>query len=196
MDPNDFLNLIENRRSIREWLDCPVEEWKIEKVLEAGLHAPSAANTQKTRLYVLRDPPLISNVAKNTSPWFQTAYPKVIILVLFDLGKHDPQELNYLVPHPAWSRFIWQDTACAMMNMMLMAEALDLKTCWVSVMPDSLGEQHQNIRKLLNLHPRYILTCMLFLGYSNIIVDVQTHTHSGQPIKRNPAESILTTLTT
>ena len=56
--------------------------------------------------------------------------------------------INYKKPHYAWSRFIWQDTAATMMNMMLMAEALGLKTCWVSVEPKQLSNKEENIREI------------------------------------------------
>jgi len=168
-----------------------VEESKIEMALEAGLYAPSAANTQKTRLYVIRSLDLIAEVARNTSPWFQNSFPNVIIAVLFDLGKRDPQKLNFLTPHSSWSRFIWQDTACAMMNMILMAEALGLRTCWVSVIPDELGPYQENIRRALRVHPRYVLASLLFLGYSDEQVDVETAYHAGLPIKRNREECFL-----
>lgn len=187
------MQLIKSRRSIRRWLTKPVEEEKIRKILTAGIYAPSAANCQKTRFHVVRDKRLIMGICKNTSPWFRDVYPDKIIAVLFDLAKPNPQGLNVNRPHHAWARFIWQDTAAAMMNMMLMAEALGLKTCWVSVIPRKLGNQQERIRRLLKVSGRFVLTCFLFLGYSNQKVDVNTFKHSGLPIKRNMKESVLGT---
>ncbi|MFQ5869684.1 MAG: nitroreductase family protein, partial [Candidatus Zixiibacteriota bacterium] len=43
------------RRSIRDYLDKPVEEEKIKKVLEAGRLAPSASNRQEWRFVIVRD---------------------------------------------------------------------------------------------------------------------------------------------
>jgi len=191
MKPDCLLELIKNRRSIRKWLPKPVEDEKISKILTAGSYAPSAANCQKTRFHVVRDKRLIAAICRNTSPWFKNVYPENIIAVLFDLDKPNPQNLNYKSPHHAWSRFIWQDTACAMMNMMLMAEALGLKTCWVSIIPSKLGPQRQRLRQLLKINRRYVLTCFLFIGYSNQKVDINTATHSGLPIKRSEQEHIL-----
>ncbi len=195
MNPDDLMDLIKTRRSIRKWLSKPVEEEKIKKILTAGVYAPSAANCQKTRFHVIRDKGVIMEICKNTSPWFKKVYPSIIIAVLFDLGKPNPQNLNYKKTHHAWSRFIWQDTAAAMMNMMLMAEALGLKTCWVSVIPSTLGPQRIRLRRLLNVTRRYVLACFLFVGYSDQKIDVNTYTHSGLPIKRVETECVLETLT-
>lgn len=191
MDSDDLLKLIKSRRSIRSWSTHPVEDEKIQQILEAGIHAPSAANCQKTRFHVVTARRLVASICRNTSPWFQNTYPPVVIVVLFDLAKPNPQHLNVNKPHHAWKRFIWQDTSAAMMNMMLMAEALGLKTCWVSVIPHILGSQARNIRGLLNLPSRYLLTCFLFVGYSDEKVDVNTFRHSGLPIKRDMKECVL-----
>lgn len=194
MEPNELLELIKSRRSIRRWLPKPVEDEKISKILTAGIYAPCACNYQATRFHVIRDKALIATISKNTAPWFKNVYPPIIIAVLFDVKKPHPLGFNFSKPHP-WSRFIWQDTASAMMNMMLMAEALGLKTCWVSIIPSKLGPQRQRIRQLLKINHRYGLTCLLFLGYSNEQVDINTAKHYGVPIKRVEKEYILARLT-
>ena len=194
MDPEELLELIKSRRSIRKWKKQPVEPEKIGKILQAGLYAPSGANCQKTRLYMINDPRQIRAVSDNAGPLFVRDQPAVIILVLFDLQKPNPARLNHLAPHPAWSKLIWQDTACAMMNMLLMTEALGLSACWISILPPQLGPAQNNLRNLLHIHSRYILTCMLFIGYGNEKVDINKDLHAGLPIRRNPAECFLETV--
>lgn len=191
MDSDDLLALIKSRRSIRRWTDQPVEEVKIHEILIAGVYAPTACNYQATRFHVIKDKTLIAKICENSAPWFKNNHPNRIILVLFDVGKQPhPLGFNFSKPH-VWSRFIWQDTAASMMNMMLMAEALGLKTCWQSVEPPQLSHKRENIRRLLNISSRYVLTCMLFLGYSDRKVDVDSHRHYGVSIKRNVSASIL-----
>jgi exopolysaccharide biosynthesis predicted pyruvyltransferase EpsI/nitroreductase len=195
VNPDDLMELIKGRRSTRKWLDRPVEEEKIKKILTAGIYAPTACNYQATRFYVVRDKMLIEEICKNSAPWFKNNHPNRIILVLFDVEKPHPLGFNFKKQrfkkrHP-WSRFIWQDTAVAMMNMMLMAEALGLRTCWQSVEPKTLGNKEENIRRLLKISPRYILTCLLFLGYGKQKVDISTHKHYGLPIRRDEKEFVL-----
>lgn len=190
LNPDDLMELIKGRRSIRQWLDRPVEEEKIKAIITAGIYAPSACNFQATRFYIIRDRTMIAAIARNVSSWFEEIYPPVIIVVLLDLEKSHPLSFDFSKPNP-WSHFIWQDTAAAMMNMMLMAEVLGLKTCWVSIIPPEYGNQEKQIRELLKIPDKYKLTCSLFLGYSDQKVDINTHKHYGVPIKRNEEEFIL-----
>jgi nitroreductase len=191
MSPDELLNLIIKRRSIRKWLDKPVEEEKVSKILTAGIYAPSAANCQKVKFFVIQDKEMINVVCNNTSDWFKKIFPNKIILVLFDLAKKDTLQINYRKPHEYWSRFIWQDSAAAMMNMMLMAESLDLNSCWVSVRPDNNGKFEKNIREALRLANRYVMTSFLFLGYSDSKIDLDTYMHQGSPIKRDEKGCVL-----
>lgn len=49
----DFLNLIENRYSCRNFLKKEIEKEKINKILECGRIAPTACNMQPQRILVL-----------------------------------------------------------------------------------------------------------------------------------------------
>ena len=92
MSPDELLNLIIKRRSIRKWLDKPVEEEKVSKILTAGIYAPSAANCQKVKFFVIQDKEMINVVCNNTSDWFKKIFPNKIILVLFYLAKNSDNE--------------------------------------------------------------------------------------------------------
>ena len=52
----NVMETIRKRRSIRSYEDRPVEEEKLNAVLEAGRLAPSASNRQEWRFVVARDP--------------------------------------------------------------------------------------------------------------------------------------------
>jgi nitroreductase len=49
-----FAELIEQRRSIRGFTAQPVEQWKLDKILEAMNEAPSGGNCQAYEVYVVR----------------------------------------------------------------------------------------------------------------------------------------------
>jgi len=53
---DNFLKLAKKRYSVRSYLDRPVEEEKLQYVLECGRVAPSAANYQPWHIIVVRDP--------------------------------------------------------------------------------------------------------------------------------------------
>lgn len=186
IDPQNLLQLIKGRRSIRKWVDRQVEDWKVQQILEAGAYAPSGANDQRQRFMPVRDRGLIKNICGIKRDWCIESNPPLIILVLFDLGSQGAK--NNLRPDKVWWRLLWQDTAASMQNMMLMAEALGLSSCWVSI---ALPHRVETVRKLLSLKGGYGIACSLFIGYRAATPDIETARWLGRPIKRNLSKFIL-----
>ena len=53
IDSDVFLQAIKSRRTVRQFKDIPVEQEKINKILEAGRYAPTGANSQNVAFTVL-----------------------------------------------------------------------------------------------------------------------------------------------
>jgi nitroreductase len=64
---NTFLELVQNRQSDRAYLDKPVENEKLERILEAARLAPSACNSQPWKFIVVTDPEKRMQVADATA---------------------------------------------------------------------------------------------------------------------------------
>ena len=64
MEVNPVLSNIMSRRSIRKYLDKPVEHAKLEIVVRAGINAPSAVNRQPWIVRVVEDQKLIADVTE------------------------------------------------------------------------------------------------------------------------------------
>ena len=64
----NFLDLAESRYSVRNYSDRPIEQEKLDRILRAGQVAPTAANRQPQRIFVLK-----SNEAMETAR-FVTKY--------------------------------------------------------------------------------------------------------------------------
>jgi pyruvyl transferase EpsI len=189
--PDDLLKLIVKRRSYRRWLDTPVEAEKIRKIVKAGVHAPSAMNAQAVKFKVVTNKDTIRFLCQNTSSWFKHSFPSAIFLVFYDLNAIQSRSKfgkNFV---SFAQRFIWQDTACAMQNMMLMCEALGLKSCWASVTPS----QVEAISQRLHVPSRFFLSCMLFAGYSNQKIDPKRGIHLGHLVNRDESTFILNEVT-
>ena len=62
MEVTPVLNAIMSRRSIRKYLDKPVEHEKLEVVVRAGINAPSGMNAQPWVVRVVEDQKLIADV--------------------------------------------------------------------------------------------------------------------------------------
>lgn len=60
----DFLTLAKTRCSIRAYQDRPVEQEKLDKLLEAARVAPTAANLQPVRLLVVQTPEGLAKLGK------------------------------------------------------------------------------------------------------------------------------------
>ena len=61
---NDVINAIMDRRSIRQYLDKPVEHEKLEVVVRCGINAPSGVNRQPWIIRVVEDQQLIKDVTE------------------------------------------------------------------------------------------------------------------------------------
>lgn len=62
-----FLDLAKKRYSCRKLSAQPVEEEKLQKILEAGNLAPTAVNKQPFRIWVLKSEEAMQKVSQTTS---------------------------------------------------------------------------------------------------------------------------------
>ena len=60
----DLFDAIKGRKSIRRFKQTPVPEGDIKKILDAGMRAPSANNTQPWSFLVIKDKALLSKMAE------------------------------------------------------------------------------------------------------------------------------------
>ena len=55
IDGDTFLQAVKSRRTVRQFRPTPVEQEKIDKILEAGRYAPTGANSQNVAFTILGD---------------------------------------------------------------------------------------------------------------------------------------------
>lgn len=60
----DILDVLKNRRSIRKYKPDPVPEKLIDRVIEAGLYAPTGMNRQQTIILKITDPETVRTLGK------------------------------------------------------------------------------------------------------------------------------------
>jgi nitroreductase len=114
--------LIFGRRSIRDWVDRPVPDEMIEKILEAGRAAPIGCNLDEVRFIVIRD------LKEKKLVWSDISTKNaVIIVVCYDTRIPKIVRQHELVPQNAGF-----DAAAAIDHMLLMAHALGLGAVWLS----------------------------------------------------------------
>ena len=121
---NEVMQTIMARRSVRKYLDKPVEHSKLEAIAKAGINAPSARNWQYWAVRIIEDQKLINDV----SEVYKQANPEAV--------SREPGFKNMFrgapnlicVCAPADGGF---DLDAGLMgeNMMLAAQSLGLGTC-------------------------------------------------------------------
>ncbi|MFA9389761.1 MAG: nitroreductase family protein [Prolixibacteraceae bacterium] len=119
----DFIQLVNERYSVRKYANQAVEPEKLEIVLESARKAPSAVNFQPYKLFVVQSPEKLEAVKScYHRAWIQNA-PILIVVV----GLHQM----------AWKRGVDGkdhtdiDAAILIDHIMLQATELGLGTCWV-----------------------------------------------------------------
>jgi nitroreductase len=129
----DFRELVRERYSVRAYQSKPVEDEKLDQILEAGRLAPTAANRQPFRIIVVETEGRKEALRRIYGrEWFVDAP-----LVLCVCG----------VEAEAWVRshdgksYLDVDAAIVMDHLVLAAAALGLGTCWIAAFdPDAARE--------------------------------------------------------
>jgi len=80
----DILELIKTRRSIRKFTDEPVSDEVIDKIIEAGIWAPSGMNNQPWKFAVMRDNALKAEISGLTHYSKIVKGANVLIAVFLD----------------------------------------------------------------------------------------------------------------
>ena len=147
---NDVLNTIKNRRTIRKFKPDPIDEEKLQMILEAGRWAPSFSNLQPWRFIVIKDQDLknaLDKAAKESVLHLGIREAPVVILVCVD-RRVDPLHA------------IEAGTA-ATQNMALAAHSLGLGAGWIGVWGT---EAETAIQKLFQLPEATRVIALLPIG--------------------------------
>ena len=144
MEVNPVLRNIMSRRSVRKYLDKPVEHKKLETVALAGINAPSAMNRQNWAIRIIEDQKLMADVK--------------------DMCRNAPNLI--CVCAPTDGRFDL-DAGLLGENMMLAAQSLGLGTC-IQTGPIrflTTDEKAKAFRDSLDITEGYKLLFVISIGY-------------------------------
>jgi len=147
----DIEILIKNRRSIRKFKNLEVEEEKITKILELGRWAPSGLNNQPWRFCVLKASKK-DKISKFTSYGNIITESNVCICVFIDSKACYDRTKDLLA------------IGACIQNMLLMAESLNLGTCWLG----EILKNKEKVNEVLNIDKsRYELVAVIAVGYKD-----------------------------
>ncbi len=164
----DFYELIRNRESIRNYDPAkPLDNATLNRILEAGRLAPSAANRQPWRFLVISSKEVLKKVRQCYSrSWFQDA-PHILVVV---------GNIN-----ESWVResdgynSIETDLTIATDHMILAAEYEGVATCWIEAYDPAV------LRKALSLKDNERIFSITPLGYPKEGF-VKKHTKQRKPL--------------
>ena len=145
------IEAINARKSVRRYLETPVERETVQALLEAAIRAPSAANKQCWRFVAVIDKEMIAGLARCNmafNGWLKDA-PAVIVVCA---DPKDSTDLNGL-PYYMW------DAALAMHNLVLAATDRGLGTCYLA------AYKEDKVKELLGIPENIRVVCMTPLGY-------------------------------
>ena len=190
----DALEAIMTRRSTRKYAAEVPEKELIEKVIEAGRYAPSGGNSQTTHFLVITDPEVLKELA-----WIvQTAFAKMEIREntyaslknSINASRRGGYVFHYNTPvlivtaNKKGYGNAMADSACALENMMIAANALDLGSCWINQL--HWLDEDEAVREYLyglGLAEDETVTGALSLGYAADDLPIRTALpRTGNPV--------------
>lgn len=144
-----FIELLKTRYSVRKFEEKPVEDEKIQQILEAGRLAPTACNNQPQRILILNTEENLKKM-KLCTPY--TFNAPLIMLICFDKNiswkrKNDNEDMGVV------------DASIVATHMMLEITNIGLGSTWVGQF------DVDKIINNFNLPQNYIPVVILPIGY-------------------------------
>lgn len=147
-----------SRRSVREYLDLPVQEADVLALLEAGMAAPSARNLKPWHFIVIKEREMLHRIAEIHPAAQMLNQASLAIAVCGD------KEVS---PH-----FWVQDCSAATENILIAASILGLGAVWLGVHPRE--ERERLLKELLNIPDKFGLLCVISIGVPKVKPEPRT----------------------
>jgi nitroreductase len=146
----DVYEAIRTRKSVRSYLDRPVADDKLRRILEAVRLAPSASNRQEWRFVVVRDAVKKKRIAEEAAGQPFIAEASVVLACCAETDHHRMK--CGLECHPI-------DAAIAIDHLTLAAVAEGLGTCWIGAFDQAV------VKEILGIPEEVVVVELLPLGY-------------------------------
>lgn len=151
---NNTLEIIHQRKSVRNYTDQKVEKEKLEALVKAGMAAPTAVNKQPWAFVVIDDKDVLNQLG-DALPYAKMAKKAGgAIIVCGDLSK----------ALEGWEQEFWiQDCSAATQNILLAAESMGLGAVWTAAYPAK--DRMKSVIEILNLPEHIIPLNVIPIGY-------------------------------
>ncbi len=166
-----FLDLLKKRRSIRQFMEKPVEKEKIDLLVEAMLRSPSSRGLNPWEFVVVTNGEMIDELAKAKA--HGSSFLKNGPLAIVVCG--DPTRGDVWV----------EDCSIAALIIHLAATDLGLGSCWIQIRQrdhDGKISAEEYVKKLLGLRENLMVEAIIAIGYPK--EEKPGHPHSSLPFDK------------
>ncbi len=149
-----FMSLIQKRRSIRKFLQKPIENEMIDVIIEAALRAPSSRGLNPWEFVVVIKRNLLeklSNAKTHGSQFLNNASLGIVVCA-------DPDKCDVWV----------EDCSIASTFIFLAAESLGLRSCWIQIrerMHNETITSEKYVSGVLDIPSRFKVESIIAIGY-------------------------------
>jgi len=130
---NQTIEIIKNRRSVREYLPEQIKDDELQNILEAAIYAPTAHNDQPWHFTIIQNKDLINEI-NNTA---KTVMRESEIEWISQVGSNEDFHIFYGAPTAVIvsgkknTANPLVDCAAAVENMLIAAESMKIGSCWI-----------------------------------------------------------------
>jgi nitroreductase/NAD-dependent dihydropyrimidine dehydrogenase PreA subunit len=171
---------LRSRRSIRHFLDKPIEKARIRRLIEIARYAPTAGNAQVVEWLVINDKARIKEIAALTAEWLRpiTKNPQLVaaspylplIVSAWDAGNDSilrdaPVLIIAMAPKQAMNGMV--DITLSLSYLDLFAPTLGLGTCWAGLLQGALINS-PSIKTALGIPEIFTHHYPIMLGYPDV----------------------------
>jgi len=165
---NPTLEVIKSRRTTRKFEETQVSDDVLNKIIEAGLFAPSAHNNQPWHFAVVQNSEILSELntgAKNVAMNFDDeGIKKMMSNEKFNIFYNAPTVIIVSGRDSAMMPEV--DCAAATQNMLLAAESMDIGACWNGLVSFALkGPNAEGFKETLSIPEGYSSYYAVALGH-------------------------------
>jgi nitroreductase len=149
-----MLEILQKRRSIRQFQQRPVDPGTVELLLEALLRAPSSRGRNPWEFVVVTDPGKLSSLARAKPHGAEFLAGAALAIVI----AADPQRCDVWV----------EDCAVAATILQLSAASLGLGSCWAQIRLRPHGDgrpAEAYVREVVGLPEHLSVACIVGIGY-------------------------------
>ena len=149
----EAIDAINNRCSVRKYINKAISIELIDKIIEAGMNAPSANNSQPWEFVVVDDKNLLDKISSLSKYTYMVKDAGIAIIVCGDSNK---------------SKDYWvQDCSACTENILLACHSLGLGAVWCGVYPRE--ERANELKELFRLPDNLIPLNIISIGYPESI---------------------------